>query len=530
MRRDVRLARGGALRLALAWGMLVVLPTSGAGEDAAAPVRIGSKKFTEAVILGELGAQLAESEGATSEHRAELGGTRILWNALLQGAIDVYPEYTGTLREEVFRGRELADVAALREALAAQGIRLGKPLGFNNTYVLGMTRARAGELGIRRISDLIRHPTLRLAFSDEFLNRGDGWPSLRDHYRLPHRDVRGIDHDLAYRGLESGALDVIDLYSTDAEILYYDLALLEDDLGFFTRYEAAWLYRDDLATRAPGVVEALGRLEGAISESEMVALNARVKLDKESESCVAAGFLARELGLRSDTFERCQAGGGSPAREILGRVFASTVEHIGLVAQSLLPAILVAVPLGVLASRRRLFGQTILAMVGIVQTIPALALLVLLMSLLVPLRRFGIESVGDPPAVVALFLYSLLPIVRNTYTGMVEIPGELRESAEALGLPARARLWRVELPLAARNILSGVKTAAVINIGFATLGALIGAGGYGQPILTGIRLDDTSLILQGALPAAGLALLAQGAFELAERVLVPKGLRLDGGA
>jgi osmoprotectant transport system permease protein len=116
--------------------------------------------------------------------------------------------------------------------------------------------------------------------------------------------------------------------------------------------------------------------------------------------------------------------------------------------------------------------------------------------------------------------------VRNTYAGLHDIPLPLCESADALGLPPLARLWRIELPMASRAILAGIKTSAVINVGTATLGAIIGAGGYGQPILTGVRLDDKALILQGAVPAAVLALLVQGLFELAERWLVPKGLRL----
>ena len=135
-------------------------------------------------------------------------------------------------------------------------------------------------------------------------------------------------------------------------------------------------------------------------------------------------------------------------------------------------------------------------------------------------------GIGGPPAVVALFLYSLLPIVRNTCTALTEIPPPLREAALALGLPSTARLRYIELPMAMPSILAGIKTSAVINVGAATLGALIGAGGYGQPILTGIRLDDTGLILEGAIPAAGLALLVQGFFDLIERIAVPKGLRL----
>ena len=180
-------------------------------------------------------------------------------------------------------------------------------------------------------------------------------------------------------------------------------------------------------------------------------------------------------------------------------------------------AIVVAIPLGVVAARRPRLGSGILAVAGVIQTIPSLALLVFLIPWL---------GLGAEPALVALFLYSLLPIIRNTATGLRDIPPSLRESAEALGLPPMARLVQIELPMASRSILAGIKTAAVINVGTATIGALIGAGGFGQPILTGIRRDDLAMILQeGAIPAALLALTVQGAFDLAERFLVPRGLR-----
>jgi osmoprotectant transport system permease protein len=198
------------------------------------------------------------------------------------------------------------------------------------------------------------------------------------------------------------------------------------------------------------------------------------------------------------------------------RLVKHGLEHLFLVAVSLGMAILVSLPLGILAARRERGGQVILSLLGIIQTIPSLALLVFMIPLL---------GIGGAPAIAALFLYSLLPIVRNTHAGLRDIPLDLRESAIALGLPPAARLKLVELPLAAPSILAGIKTSAVINVGTATLGALIGAGGFGQPILTGIRLDDVGLILEGAVPAALLALLVQGLFEILERFLVSKGLR-----
>ncbi len=484
----------------------ILLSLAGLGAQSES-LRVGSKKFTEGVILGEIATELARASGAAVTHRRELGGTRVLWNALLSGEIDLYPEYTGTITEEILRDVKVPDLEAMRRELAGRGVRMSEPLGFDNTYALGMREQRAVELGLRTISDLRRFPELVFGFSNEFMDRGDGWPSLRRHYGLPQRNVRGLDHDLAYRGLESGELDVLDLYSTDAEIRYYRLRVLEDDLDHFADYQAVLLYRDDLPQRAPGTLESLRRLEGAVTEARMIDLNARVKLDGESERAVAADFLTRELGVSVEVAEE----------SALARFWRHTAEHLTLVGVSLLAAVLLAIPLGILAARRPALGQAVLGVVGVIQTIPSLALLVFMIPLL---------GIGSAPAIVALFLYSLLPIVRNTFTGLREIPPALEESAQALGLPPRAILWRVQLPLASPSILAGIKTSAVINVGTATLGALIGAGGYGQPILTGIRLDDVSLILEGAVPAAALALLVQGLFDLGERWLVPRGLRL----
>ena len=360
---------------------------------------------------------------------------------------------------------------------------MSESLGFRDNFALGMRKDLAERLGIRRVSDLRAHPELVFRFGTEFMERGDGWPGLQQHYGLPQQDVLGVEHDLAYRGLAAGDVDLTDLYTTDAEIAYYDLLTLEDDLGYFPPYEALLLYRAELAETQPAALRAMLRLEGRIDEAEMIAMNARVKLEGVQENVVAADFLREELGVDVD----------ARATRRVDRFFRYTGQHLALVASSLSAAILIAVPLGIAAARRPRLAQVILGVVGVAQTIPALALLVFMIPL------FGI---GAGPAVVALFLYSLLPIVRNTHTGLTGIPLPLRESAEALGLPSGARLRLIEAPLAAPSILAGIKTAAVINVGAATLGALIGAGGYGQPILTGIRLDDVGLILEGAVPAA----------------------------
>jgi osmoprotectant transport system permease protein len=486
---------------------LALLLAAGAAE--AKPVVVCSKKFTEAVLLGELATQLLRSSGIAAEHRAQLGGTRVVWDALNSGACDVYAEYTGTLLEEILADQHLEGEAALERALAARGLRLGRRIGFDDSYAIGMLETRAAALGVRNVSDLVAHPALRFGFSEEFLSRGDGWPGLRDRYSLPQRDVRAIDHDLAYRGLASGALDAIDVYTTDAEIDRYHLRPLVDDRHYFREYQAVLVSRADLAQRAPGAQAVLARIEGKIDAQRMRELNGQAKLEGVPESRVAAEFLAT-LGVR----------GGERTESRLGSFGRRTAEHLFLVGLSLLAALLVSLPLGILAAKRPRLGQLVLAATGILQTIPSLALLVALIPLL---------GIGSPPALAALFLYSMLPIVRNTFTGLRDIPPALRESAEALGLSPRARLLRIELPMASRSILAGVKTSAVINVGTATLGAIIGAGGYGEPILTGIRLADVGLILQGAAPAAVLALAVQGLFELIERLVVPRGLRLHEG-
>ena len=473
-------------------------------------VKVGSKKFTESVILGEIVSQLAESQGAEVKYRKELGGTRVLWNGLLNGDIDIYPEYTGTITQEILSDKNITNQEELTQELARYDIKISQPLGFNNTYAIGMRRDKADKLGIETISDLKEHPELKVGLTNEFMNRGDGWPSLRKAYDLPQQNVQGLDHDLAYRGLESGHIDIIDLYSTDAEIDYYNIKVLEDDLKHFKDYFAVLLYRDDLENKNPTALSNILKMENNIPEQTMVQMNASAKIEGMSESLVASNFIEEKYKIETN-----------PALESFwSRLYKNTLQHLFLVVISLSAAIIVSIPLGIFAYRNPKVGQLVLGIVGVIQTLPSLALLVFMIPF------FGIGAV---PAIVALFLYSLLPIVRNTYTGLTDIPQDIRESAEALGLTRFARLRLIEIPLASRSILSGIKTSAVINVGTATLGALIGAGGYGQPILTGIRLDNIGLILEGAIPAAVLALLVQGLFDLSEMIFVPKGLRLKKG-
>jgi osmoprotectant transport system permease protein len=488
------LALGVLLAAYLPWAAVHAGEAAGArGEPR--PVAIGSKAFTESVILGEVASQVLAGAGVASSHRAALGGSRVVWDALVRGEIDVYAEYGGTLVHELLAGERIDGDASLDAALARRGLRRSGYLGFANTYVLGTTAEGARRHSLARIGDLRSHPALRLGFSSEFVGRADGWPGLRDRYRLPQTSVRGLEHALAYRALLAGELDVTDFYSTDPEIARHGLVVLEDELGYFPDYRAFYLYRADLPAGAKAALESLA---GRIDVATMQRMNARVTIDRVTERQVAAEFLGPQL--------RPGASEGAASRAELPR---RLLEHLVLTGVALALAIALGIPLGIACAAWPRPGSVVLGALAVLQTVPSLALLVLMIPLL---------GIGFAPACAALFLYGLLPIVRGTASGLLAIPPTLRESATALGLDAATRLRRIELPLAAPTMFAGVRTAAVIAVGTATLAALIGAGGLGQPILTGIRLDDTGLILAGAIPAALLALAVDGLFAVAERL------------
>ena len=456
--------------------------------------RIGSKRFTESYILGEI---LAQASGG--EHRPGLGNTAILVEALKNGAIDVYPEYTGTISSEILRTEERLDLDALNERLRPAGLAAGYPLGFANSYAIGVRREVAEKHSLRTISDLTRRSELRIGLSHEFLGRRDGWPGLKGAYGLPQAP-RGLDHGLAYEALAAAQIDVIDLYTTDAKIERYRIALLEDDRRFFPPYEAVLLFRRDAPQRFPAAARAFEKLK--IDRAAMVRMNARAELDKLAFADVAREFLGASVAAQPGVWAALLA-------PDFGRLL---LEHLGLVFGSLVIAVLVGVPLGVLAARHPWVAQPVLVLTGMVQTIPSLALL----AFLIPLTG----TIGVWPALIALFLYALLPITRNTHAGLTQVSRGLIQAGTALGLTPKDVLRSVEIPLALPTIMAGIKTSAVINVGTATIAAFIGAGGFGERISQGLALNDHAVLLAGALPAAGLALAVHVLFELAERSLV----------
>ncbi len=478
----------------------------------AAEIKIGSKRFTESYILGEIVARTAEQAGeARVMFKPGLGNTAVVFAALKSGAIDIYPEYSGTIAFELLGGRSGYSLDDINRALAPSGLTASVSLGFNNTYALAMAEATAQQFGVRSISDLARHPEVKVGLSQEFLNRRDGWPALKQNYRLP-MSARGLDHGLAYEALAAAQIDVLDVYTTDAKIKRYGLRVLIDDHSFFPQYAALLLHRSDLPKRLPRTWAALVRLQNGIPTARMIEMNAAAELDGVPFARVADDFLAQ-----------VSSRGGGRKRGVLDQLLGEdlwrlTEQHLLLVFVALAASCAAGIPLGVWAARSLPARRLIFPTVGVLQTVPSLALLAFLIA--------ALGRIGTIPALVALFLYGLLPIVRNTAAGLAEVPAGLKQAAQALGLRRGQIVRLVELPLAARTILAGVKTSAVINVGTATIAAFIGAGGYGERIVAGLAVNDNTLLLAGALPAALLAIAIEAGFGFAERWLVPRGIRI----
>ncbi len=466
------------------------------------PIVVGSKNFTEGYVLAEILAQTLESRGFSVEREFGFAGTLVAFEALQAGEIDLYAEYSGTISQAILQTGAELDGPALAAQLEPLGLDPLEPFGFDNTYAIAITPGLAESLNLERISDLRGHPALRFGFSHEFRDRADGWPGLKNAYALP-QDSTGLEHGLAYQAMLEDEIDATDAYSTDGDLVRYELRLLEDDLGFFPTYLALPLARGDLDPQAKA---ALASLAGSINEAQMRALNAEVVVNGRTFADVAAQFLA----------ERGLAPREPRARSrVQERLLANVLVHLKLTSIALFAATLIGLALALSVYRSPTISKVVLYTAGLLQTVPSIALL----ALLIP-----IAGVGQVPAIIALFLYSLLPIVRNTITALITIDPLLQRVAVALGLTQAQRLRSIYLPLALPHVLAGIRIAAVVSIGTATLAAFIGAGGLGEPIVTGLALNDTSLILQGAIPAAALAVSVELMFEALERWLVPAHL------
>ena len=510
-------------------GLMVALLMAGsalafAAEADTTPLRIGSKRFTESYILAELLAQQAAPHTATPPQvRSGLGNTAIVYEALRAGQIDLYPEYAGTISQEILKNTAPMTLEQMQQALAPLGLGVAVPLGFNDGYALALRADHATALGITRLSDLAAHPELKLGLSNEFIGRADGWRGLAQRYGLKQTPA-GLDHGLAYDAIGSKQVDAIDIYTTDAKIDALGLRVLVDDQHYFPRYDAVLLYRLDVPTRHPQAWAALQTLEGRVNEAMMIAMNARAELQGVAFDVIARDQLATlalapataSPTITASTATAARTDKDAAQRGFWAKLFAPDLtrlatQHLLLVAAAVALATLLGVPIAVLTIRQPRLSATVLGATGLLQTVPAIAMLAVLISLL--------GAIGTLPALIALTLYAFLPIMRNTASGLNQVPLGLRMAGQSLGLTARQSLRHIELPLALPTMLAGIRTATAISIGTATIAAFVGAGGFGERIVTGLALNDRELLLAGALPAALLAFLSEAVFELLERSL-----------
>lgn len=487
-------------RNGFAWFALLLLCACAGGDRKT--IVVGSKAFAESFIIAEAAARLLEYHGFEVDRRFGLNGTKIAFEALRNGEVDLYPEYTGTITEVVLLQPELKSLDEIRAALAARGLITLDPFGFNNAYAVAASTAAAAEYSLRRISDLATAPSLRIALPHEFLNRQDGWPGLQQHYGF-RRTAEGIEHSLAYDAINAGSIDITAVYTTDGQIVNSELVILEDDRGFFPGYLALFLARDDLDAE---VRQILAAMSGRIDDAKMRKMNLDVLDPGVSYAQIAAQFLRNEN----------LVDGAAVESTLFASLSRNTQRHLKLTFIALSLAIVVGVGIASAVYRHRKLADAFLYLTGLMQTVPSIALLALLIPLV---------GIGQTPAIIALFLYSLLPIARSTITAMLAIPPGLRQVAAAMAMTRAQELKFVLMPLAMPHVIAGIRTAAVISIGTATLAAFIGAGGLGDPIVTGLALNDTQLILQGAIPAACLAILTELLFGLIERSLVAPHMR-----
>jgi osmoprotectant transport system permease protein len=482
----------------------LILAVSAFAAHAQDTLRVGSKRFTESYILAHVLAQAAAPAlPAPPQVREGLGNTAIVYEALRSGAIDMYAEYSGTVALEILKSAKPLSIEEMNRQLAPLGLAASIPLGFNDGYALAMRADDAKRLGIGKVGDLAKHAELKLGLSNEFIGRADGWPGLAKAYALPQKPA-GIDHGIAYDAIAAKQIDVMDIYTTDAKIGHLGLAVLEDDRHYFPRYDALVLHRADVPAKFPQAWARLQQLQGRIDERAMIAMNAKAELQAQKFDAIARDFLAGGIAAPQKSQSLME-------RTFGGDFWRLTAQHLGLVAASVAAAVAVGVPLGVLSFPHRRARAGLLAFAGLLQTIPSIALLAMLIGLL--------GMIGVVPALIALTLYALLPVMRNCVTGLGEVPQGLRDAATALGMTPPQSMRVVQLPLALPTIIAGVRIATSISVGTATIAAFVGAGGYGERIVTGLALSDRQLLLAGAIPAALLALASEILFEIAERRL-----------
>jgi osmoprotectant transport system permease protein len=471
---------------------------------------IGSKNFSEQFILGEILAQTIEAKTKLKvERKFNLGGTQMVVSALRSKSIDIYPEYTGTslltlLKEPISTNPE----ATYNKVQALLGKRFGfvqgEPFGFQNVYAVAVRRSDPRMDSIQTNTDfakLTAQENLSMAIVHEFLDRPDGFQHFKEVYNLSmaQSQIIGMDPGLMYTAIHTGQVDSIMAYSTDGRIQAFNLKLLEDDQRAFPPYEAVPLTRVDVLKKHPELKKVFSNLSHLISDDEMIKMNYEVDYEGYLPRNVARNFLIQK-GIIQGKLNHQRKPEHNFFKVLWNKreyVVKLLMQHLMLTTTALALALIISLPLGIILTRARYLDGPVFAFINLLQTIPSLALL----GFLIP-----VMGIGFKPAIMALLLYALLPLVRNTYIGIREVDPSLIEACRGMGLTDLQILKKVELPLALPTIMAGVRTSMVILVGTATLVALIGAGGLGDPIFRGISSVNTNTILLGAVPAAALAI------------------------
>jgi glycine betaine/choline ABC-type transport system substrate-binding protein/ABC-type proline/glycine betaine transport system permease subunit len=537
---------------------------------------VGGKNFTEQLILSEMTSQYLSSLGYRTVLKNGLGST-LMRTAQINGELDVVWEYTGTsliLYNHVTDKLDEAQTYQRVKTLDAQrGLAWLNQSDIDNTYAVAVPRAKLGDM--RTLSDLAlrirqnqadgqdKHGTgNQLAMDAEFGGRSDGLRPMLATYgiTLPRRDIKQMDPGLVYTALKNGQVSAGVVYTTDGRVAGFDLALLADDRHYFAAYRATPVVRQATLNANPALAGQLNALAAKLDTQTMTALNKRVDIDQVSIASVAHDFLvenhlvanavnasvtlatanARNAAPSSGASSPLAAASLStlssnastphkaPTSGLIGflksdwrNLLRLTLQHIELVALAVGAAILVGVPVGLAMSRVPWLASSMLAVGTVLLTLPSIALF----GLMIPVfSRIG-QGIGTLPAVVAVFLYSLLPIMRNTYLALKHVDPGIREAGTGIGMTLGQRLRYVELPLAIPGIMSGVRMAVVMNIGVMTIAAVIGAGGLGVLILHAISQSNMSKVAVGAVLVSVLAMVMDLLLARLQRALTPKGIQ-----
>ncbi len=475
----------------------------------AKPIVIGSKNFTESIVLGETMAQLIEARTDLNVIRKlNMGGTVVNFEALKNGEIDLYPEYTGTGLVNLLKKPAINDPEKVFEIVKKEfkqnfDLIWLPQFGLNNTYAIAVRNDDPRVEGITSISDLAKvSGQLKLGAELEFLDRPDGYQNLAREYGLKFKkeNISNLDAGLMYQAIEQGQVDVISALATDGRNKSFNLRILEDDRFFFPPYYAAPLVREETIQEHPELRTVLEELSGKLDDKTITAMNFQVDAEGKTPADVSREFLVKS-GLVKGKYAQTSSSQKGFLHYFWSEkdyLFTLFWQHLYLTLFGLFIALIIGVPSGIILTRKPEIANYVFGVVNTIQTIPSLALLGFLIPLL---------GIGQTPAIIALSLYALLPVVRNTYVGIQEVNPILKDAVRGIGLTDMQILRTVEIPLALPTMLAGIRIATVLLVGTATLTSLVGAGGFGEPIFRGIASVQTNTILLGTIPTALMAIL-----------------------